>query len=322
MDPFTGPIAKELELFEARLDAALRADVELAHQIARFLAALKGKRLRPSLALLGAKATGPWNERVIDAAVAVEMIHAATMVHDDVVDAATMRRGKASVNSAWGGQVAVLVGDFLLARALSILVDLGDSRALQIVSRTTERLSIGEIFEIQIGQQWDTRRESYFSMVGDKTASLISAAARLGPILVGADRETVASMGQYGESLGQAFQIADDILDFTSDADTMGKPVGHDLRQGKITLPLIHALEAAPAPARRDIESLLRQEEKDEADWQRIIDFVIQHRGVDAAGATARRCGDRARQCLAGLASSPARTALELAVRLVVERKN
>ncbi len=128
LNPFTGLVQRELEQFEERLDAALQADVDLVHQIARYMATLRGKRLRPTLALLSAKATGSWDERVIDAAVAVEMIHAATMIHDDVVDSATVRRGKASVNSAWNNQVAVLMGDFLLARALCILVDLEDIR--------------------------------------------------------------------------------------------------------------------------------------------------------------------------------------------------
>jgi len=322
MDPFTGPIQRELELFEERLDTALQADVELVHEIARYMATLRGKRLRPVLALLSARAAGSWDQRVIDAAVAVEMIHAATMIHDDVVDSATMRRGKASVNSVWSGQVAVLMGDFLLARALGILVDVGNLLALQIVSRATERLSVGEIFEIQIGQQRDIREESYFGMVSDKTASLMSAAARIGPILVGAAPEVIDAMGQYGESLGRAFQIADDILDFTGDADTMGKPVGHDLREGKITLPLIHALSAAPSPARQAMEALLQQEAKSEGEWRQIVDFVEAYDGVRSASATAREYAARAQQCLEVLSPSPACTALELAVKLVVERDN
>lgn len=322
MDPFTGLVQRELEQFEERLNAALQADVDLVHQIARYMATLRGKRLRPALALLSAKATDSWDERVIDAAVAVEMIHAATMIHDDVVDSATMRRGKASVNSVWSGQVAVLMGDFLLARALCMLIDLGNSQALQVVSRATERLSIGEIFEIQIAEQCDTRQKSYFGMVSDKTASLISAAARLGPILVGADQRIVDAMGKYGEYLGKAFQIADDILDFTGDADTMGKAVGLDLREGKITLPLIHALSAAPAPARQTLEALLKQKNKSEAEWQQIVSFVDHYQGVRAASATAREHAASAQKCLEILAPSPARTALELAVKLVVERNN
>ena len=155
------------------------------HEIARYMSTLKGKRLRPALALLGAKATETWDDRIIEGAAAVEMIHAATMIHDDVVDSATMRRGKSSVNSVWSGQVAVLMGDFLLARALGMLVDLGNLNALGAVARATERLSQGEIFEIQIGRETDTSLASYFAMVGDKTASLIAAACQLGPTLRG-----------------------------------------------------------------------------------------------------------------------------------------
>lgn len=322
MDPLTAPIRKELDVFEERLNIALQADVELAHEIARYMATLRGKRLRPKLALLGAQAVGYEDGRTVDGAVAVEMIHAATMIHDDVVDSASMRRGKASVNSAWSGQLAVLMGDFLLSRALCMLIELGNMEALGAVARAAERLSIGEIFEIQIGRQLDISRPSYFRMVGDKTASLMSAAARLGPILAGAPAFIVTAMGQYGEALGKAFQIADDVLDFTGDADTLGKPVGLDLREGKITLPLIHALESAPASARESVTRLLGRRRKTDAEWQRILEFVGEYAGVAAAQRTARVHAARAQQCLQVLPPSPAREALELAVQLVVDRQN
>ena len=322
MDEFLGLIQEEMDLFEQRLDEALQSDVELAHEVARYMSRVTGKRLRPGLALMGMKATGSWDDRIIDAAVVVEMIHAATMVHDDVVDSAATRRGKAAVNAVWDSQIAVLMGDFILSRALCKLVDLGDMAALRMVSRATERLSQGEIFEIQIGQQTDTRQASYLGMVSDKTASLVAASCQLGPVLAGAPQAVVEAMGQYGEALGQAFQIADDVLDYTGDAATLGKPVGHDLREDKITLPLIHALAAAPGDEARAIESVLRQEVKDEADRQRIIRFVGQYEGVRGARQLARSFAARAQECLEVLEPSPARRALELAVRLVVERDN
>ena len=323
MNPFKGLIDEELKRFEVRLDEVMVADVDLAHDIARYMSTLKGKRLRPALALLSAQATGIRDsQRVIEAAVAVEMIHAATMIHDDVVDSATMRRGRDSVNEVWTGQIAVLMGDFLLARALCMLVELGNLSALSVVSRATERLSIGEIFEIQIGEQQDAREASYFAMVSDKTASLISASARLGPIFADADLLVVDSMGRYGELLGKAFQIADDILDFTGDATTMGKPVGHDLREGKITLPLIRALQSASESERLKIERLLAKEGKNEMEWNRIVDFVDEQGGVAAAAVTAREVSAQALECLSVLPETPAREALELAVRLVVERNS
>ncbi len=315
-----GSIQAEIELFEQRLDRALQSDVELVHQVARYLAPLKGKRLRPALAVLSARATGGWDDRIIDAAVAVEMIHTATMIHDDVVDAAGMRRGKETVNAAWDSRIAVLMGDFLLSRALNILVDLKNQQALETVSRVTERLSQGEIYEIQIGQQTDTREASYFAMVSDKTASLIAASCKLGPILVGASPQIVEAMGKYGEALGLAFQIVDDVLDLTGDADTLGKPVGHDLREGKITLPLIRALAAA-APTEREVaEKLLRQAEKTETEWGQIVAFVEQHEGLRSARQTARQYGERAEECLQILPASFSRLALQQAARLVVER--
>lgn len=323
MDLFKGLIDSELAQFEMRLDEVLTADVELANDIARYMSTLKGKRLRPALALLSAQATGVADSKqVIEASVAVEMIHAATMVHDDVVDSATMRRGSKSVNEVWTGQIAVLMGDFLLARALCLLVELGNLAALGVVSRATERLSLGEIFEIQIGQQRDAREASYFTMVSDKTASLISASARLGPIFAGADERVIDAMGRYGELLGKAFQIADDILDFTGDETTMGKPVGHDLREGKITLPLIRALQNASDGERQAIEALLTQDDNGEADWGSIVSFVEEQGGVAAAAATAREYSAQAHECLRVLPDTPARQALELAVRLVVERNS
>lgn len=322
MEQFLSLIQQEMEFFEQRLDRALQSDVKLVHQVARYMSTVKGKRLRPALALMGAKAVGSWDDRIIDAAVVVEMIHSATMIHDDVVDSAATRRGKASVNSVWNSQIAVLMGDFLLSRALCILVDLGDLLALQTVSRATERLSQGEIFEIQISQETDTREDSYFGMVSDKTASLVAASCKLGPILLGVPPEIIEAMGQYGEALGKAFQIADDVLDFTGDAATMGKPVGHDLREGKITLPLIHALAASPQQERKTMEVLLQQEEKSDTECQRIVRFVEQFEGVSSASNSARQYGLRAQECLKVLEPSPARNALELAVELVVNRNN
>jgi octaprenyl-diphosphate synthase len=320
MDPLLGPIQSEIDQFERRLDDHLQSDVAMVHEVARYMAGLKGKRLRPALTILCARATGHWDDRVIDASVGVEMIHAATVLHDDVVDAATTRRGKASVNAQWDDHIAVLMGDFLLARALCLLVKLGNLEALGTVSHATERLSQGEIHELQIGQRTDTAEESYFSMVGDKTASLISAACRIGPLMTGAGDEVVEGLTRYGEYLGLAFQIADDILDFTGDAVTLGKPVGHDLREGKITLPLIRSLAAAPAQERETIIVLMGKEDAGENDWQVMFDFVERHGGVAAASATAHEYAAKAQKCLEVVEPSVARSVLETAVRLVVER--
>jgi octaprenyl-diphosphate synthase len=315
-----GPIQKEIDHFEQRLDEMLQADVEMVHDVARYMATLKGKRLRPALTVLCARATGHWDDRVIDAGVGVEMIHAATLIHDDLVDQADTRRGKASINAKWNDHVAVMMGDFLLARALCLLVDLGNLEALGAVSRATERLSMGEIFEFQIGLQADTRETSYFSMVGDKTASLISASCRIGPLMADAPREMVEALTKYGECLGLAFQIADDVLDFTGDASTLGKPVGHDLRERKITLPLIKALDLAPEAGRAEIVAILTSTEPSESDWTRVVEFVEEHGGVAAAQETAHEYAAQAQECLQGLPESVSRSILETAVRLVVER--
>lgn len=324
MDQILALIQPEMQRFEQRLDECLRSDVLTVHEVARYMATLKGKRLRPALVVLSARATGLWRDEiadaVTDAGVGVEMIHAATVIHDDVVDAAPTRRGKESVNSKWDNQIAVLMGDFLLARALCMLVAVGNQEALMTVSRATERLSQGEIHELQIGRQSDASETSYFSMVSDKTASLIAASTRIGPLLVGAPDEVVEAMARYGESLGLAFQIADDVLDFTGDPAALGKPVGHDLREGKITLPLIKALAAAPAVEGIAIMALLGASDQSEADWRSIVGFVEKHEGLRAAGDTARQYARRAQECLEVLPPSPYRDVLETAVRLVVDR--
>jgi len=322
MEQLLGAIKDEINLFERRLDERLESDVELVHEVARYMATVKGKRLRPALVVLCAKATGKWDDRLIDAGVAVEMIHAATVIHDDILDGSTTRRGQASVNSKWNDHVAVLMGDFLLARALCILVDLDNLEAMGVVSRATERLSQGEIHEFQIGLRADTRESSYLAMVGDKTASLVTAACKIGPLIVGAERRVVESLAQYGEYLGMAFQIADDMLDFTGDALRLGKPVGHDLREGKITLPLIHALAVAPEAERSAVEQLLRQDEKTDDDWKRVVRFVEDNDGLHTAAEQAKGYAAKAQQCLEVLEPSVPRTILETAVRLVVERDN
>ncbi|MEE2658345.1 MAG: polyprenyl synthetase family protein [Candidatus Latescibacterota bacterium] len=322
MSQVLGPIQGEIDAFERRLDEMLHSDVEMVNDVARYMAGLKGKRLRPALTVLCAKATEHWNDAVIDASVGVEMIHAATVVHDDIVDGAETRRGQESVNSKWNDHIAVLMGDFLLARALCLLVSLGNLEALGAVSRATERLSQGEIFEFQIGRQMDLKESSYFAMVGDKTASLISAACRIGPLVAGAPRPMVEALTQYGEALGHAFQIADDCLDFTSDAATLGKPVGHDLREGKLTLPLIRALDAAPLGERSEIVGLLRSDASDQEQWDRVSAFVAHYKGVASASDTARQFATQAQQCLMELEASVSRSILETAVRLVVERES
>ena len=324
MDQILALIQPEMQRFEQRLDECLHSDVLTVHEVARYMATLKGKRLRPALVLLCARATGLWRDdlvgTVVDAGVGVEMVHATTLIHDDVVDDAPTRRGMESVNARWANQIAVLMGDFLLARALCMLVSLGNQDALMTVARATERLSQGEIHELQIGRQADASEASYFAMVSDKTASLIAASAKIGPLLVGAPGEVVEAMARYGESLGLAFQIADDVLDFTGDPAALGKPVGHDLREGKFTLPLIKALSSAPVAQRDGVMDLLRATGKSETDWSSIVAFVYEHKGLEAAGDTAREYARRAESCLEVLAPSPYRDALHTTVRLVVER--
>jgi octaprenyl-diphosphate synthase len=220
----------------------LQSDVVLVNQLSNYIINSGGKRLRPMLALLMARACGYQGEKHVDVAAIVEFIHTATLLHDDVVDESDMRRGKETANNVWGNQAAVLVGDFLYSRAFEMMVDVNEMRVMSIMAQTTNTIAEGEVLQLLNINDADTSEERYFEVIYSKTAKLFEAACQLGAVLAGLSEDQEKAVAQYGVHLGTAFQLVDDILDYIADSDEMGKNVGDDLAEGKPTLPLIYAM--------------------------------------------------------------------------------
>ena len=315
------PIQQEIQRFEERLQTALRSDVDLVDRVAGYLASVKGKRFRPSLVILTARTLGVSSEEVLDAAVAAELIHTATLIHDDVVDSAELRRGASSVNSLWNDQVSVLMGDFLFSRAFSMLVRIGSAEVLRVMSGATERIARGELLQIQRRGELDLREETYFGMISDKTASLMSAACEVGAILSDAHPDRVERMVQFGEDLGLAFQIKDDVLDFVGNVEITGKPVGRDMRDRKLTLPLIRALSLCENGERERIHSKMANDSDGDEVPPEILDLVERYDGIRYAQDRAAAFSSRARRQIESLEPSNARDALLQATIYAIERE-
>ena len=318
-DQIISPISPQIERFEQRLDQTLTSDVELVQTMSDHLMETRGKRFRPALSLLTAQAIGDCSDDVIDASVGIELIHWATLIHDDVIDLAETRRGAEVINFRWGDHAAVLMGDLLLARALEVLVGLNSMAVMEAATRATRRMIEGEILEIQRGS--DAETELYFHMIDKKTASLMALACEVGAILGGGTPEQIAQMFSFGKEVGIAFQITDDLLDFIGDAESLGKPVGSDVREKKVTLPLIRALANCQNGEAEQIRAKVRDGIESDEDFQEIFHFVHRYGGIEQAREEAHTYAKSALKNLDPLRSSEAREALELAVYHVVDRE-
>jgi len=313
------PVKSELAEFESRFKAGLASRVALVDTIVRYIVRSKGKRVRPALVLLSAGASGGINDRTYRGAALVELLHTATLVHDDVVDEAATRRGFSSINAIWKNKVAVLMGDYILSRGLLLSLEGDDFDSLRISSNAVRRMSEGELLQIQKSRQMNTDEITYFRIIGDKTASLLSACCEIGARSATDDRTVTESVRDYGENLGIAFQIRDDILDLLGKESTIGKPVGGDLKEKKFTLPLIHAFSNAPARSRRTVLRLLRDGINRDGIKQ-VVAFVKDYGGIEYAGARAGEYRDRAVRCLDVLPESQYSAALKRFAHFVVDR--
>ena len=237
----------------------LQSDVVLVNQLSHYIINSGGKRLRPLLALLMARACGYQGDKHVDVATIVEFIHTATLLHDDVVDESDMRRGKDTANNVWGNQAAVLVGDFLYSRSFEMMVDVDEMRVMQIMATTTNIIAEGEVLQLLNVNDADTNEERYLEVIYSKTAKLFEAACQLGAVLSGLPADEERKVAQYGIHLGTAFQLVDDILDYSADAEQMGKNVGDDLAEGKPTLPLIRALAVSEEQGGNENAALIRK---------------------------------------------------------------
>ncbi|MEQ9103860.1 MAG: polyprenyl synthetase family protein [Rhodothermales bacterium] len=312
------PISAELDDFRAYFRTAMRNDVRLLDLIVQYLLRQKGKQLRPTLVLLSAKAAGQVGESTFRGAALVELLHTATLVHDDVVDDADRRRGVFSINALWKNKIAVLLGDFLLSRGLLMALDTKEYALLHVVSDAVRRMSEGELLQIEKARKLNIDEETYFRIISDKTASLLSACTRCGAVSVGAPEETVERLSRFGESLGIAFQIRDDLFDFG--ANDVGKPLGIDIKEKKMTLPLIHALRHASASDRRSILRMMRSDSKSPKDLETILSFVRNSGGLEYATEEMNRHASLAREELLELPESEARNALDNLVTFTINR--
>ena len=278
----TSPIRENLIRFEAVYRESLHSDVKLINTIIRYISRKKGKQLRPRLCLLSAGLCGEPTENTYRAAALIEMIHVATLIHDDVVDDANLRRGWPSINRVWKNKLSILVGDFMFSKALTNMIHLKDFDALDILSSTAERLSQGEIQQIEKAIKKNMTEKIYYQMVSDKTASLFSAACKLGVMTVTEDNDKREALAKFGEKFGLVFQIKDDLLDITGNVEGLGKPAGFDLKKNILTLPLIYLFENLPASEVKVVKRQLNNHVK-KSEIREIRKLIEKHGGIKFA---------------------------------------
>jgi octaprenyl-diphosphate synthase len=313
-------IQDELAQVERKLSAESIASVDAVTAIGQYLQSAGGKRLRPALLLLSAKLAGECGASAIQLGAVVELIHAATLVHDDVIDAAETRRGRPSTNVKWGNHTCVLGGDWLYMQAFHIALRERNFQILELLIGLTQMMVEGELLQLErIGSIAVTEADC-MELVDRKTARLFSVCARLGAIAAASDGDTQEKLGEYAWNLGMAFQLVDDVLDFTAREKTLGKPVGGDLREGKVTLPLVYALERA-TPAERDlVATILQDRNYDRVPFNRILALLEKYRGIERVKERAQAFTDRARQILAEFPDSAYQRALQAVTDLVTDR--
>jgi len=281
LQEYTSPVHSDLEIFEDKLNDYLRGDSPLISSIARHLLKSRGKRIRPAFLFLLSRASGNYTEISIDASLAIELIHTATLLHDDVVDESHLRRGQKTVNAQWTNLISVLMGDYLFAKAFKIMVDIDSMDLINAVSHATSRVSVGELRQIEETGNYALSEKEYIDIIADKTASLFNVSCEAGPILKKKDRAERRRFAEFGEKIGTAFQIVDDLLDFVGDADTTGKEIGNDVMTGKVTLPLIYSLKKVQEPGSREIVRHLK--ESSEESFNLIYNFVNENGGIEYA---------------------------------------
>ncbi|MFK8056054.1 MAG: polyprenyl synthetase family protein [Saprospiraceae bacterium] len=313
------PVKSELKQFEGHFKAAMKSSVPLLDKITNHILRRKGKQIRPLFVFLTAGLAGEIQEQTYHAASLVELLHTATLVHDDVVDDSQERRGFFSLQALWGKKIAVLVGDYLLSRGLLLALDNNAYRLLHILSVAVREMSEGELLQIQKARRLDITEDVYFEVIRKKTASLIAAACCAGAASVGSEEANIEKARLMGEKAGIAFQIKDDLLDFGE--DDIGKPLGIDIKEKKMTLPLIYALQEAPAKDRRRILRLIKSGSDDPKNVKVVVDFVRASGGIAYARKRMDEHLDDARTELNGFPESPFRDSLHDLLSFVTERK-
>jgi octaprenyl-diphosphate synthase len=319
LEEITRPVAGELEEFNHFFRGAMRSKVAFVDLIARYIIRQKGKRIRPALVLLTAKACGTVNDSTYRGASLVEILHTATLIHDDVVDDADTRRGLASINAVWKNKIAVLMGDYMLAKGLLLSLDHNDFQFLKITSDAVRRMSEAEILQIAKSRDLDIDEATYLKIISDKTASLLSTCCQIGGASVTHDEEILRRLREFGENIGMVFQIRDDLLDYTGRKSITGKPTGLDMKEKKLTLPLIHSFSNAPNSRARAILRIIKNGSS-KKELQSIVEFAHEFGGIDYTTRKAEHYSNLALEAIDPLPESPAKEALRGFVGFVLER--
>ena len=315
------PIEYEMELFEKKFRLSMASKVALLNRITYFIVNRKGKQMRPMFVFLTAKMMGgeELSERTYRGASIIELIHTATLVHDDVVDDSNRRRGFFSINALWKNKIAVLVGDYLLSKGLLLSIDNGDFDLLKIISVAVREMSEGELLQIEKARRLDITEEVYYEIIRQKTATLIAACCAMGAQSVDASKEEVERMRKFGELIGMAFQIKDDLFDYGE--TKIGKPTGIDIKEQKMTLPLIYTLNNCPEKKRRWLINSVKNHNKDRERVKEVIAYVKDFGGLEYAVKKMKAYREEALQILAPYSESDYKKSLELMVNYVIDRK-
>jgi len=314
------PISKEMKLFEDKFQNSLNTKITLLDKVLHYLIKRKGKQIRPMFVFLCAKLFEKFDEKTYRAASMIELLHTATLVHDDVVDDANMRRGYFSVNAIWKNKIAVLVGDFLLSKGLLLAVNNEEFDLLKIMSKAVKQMSEGELLQIEKSRMLDITEEVYFDIIRKKTATLIGACCACGANSVGEDKNTIDKMYLFGETVGMAFQIKDDLFDYT-ESKLIGKPTGIDIRERKMTLPLIYTLNNADKKTRSFIINVIKNHNKNENEISRLIDLVKVSGGVKYAEERMNEFHLKSIELIANFKNNEAKSSLLSLLNFVITRK-
>jgi octaprenyl-diphosphate synthase len=320
LEDIKAPVAREMDEFEPKFRASMKTNVLLLDKIMGYIVKRKGKQMRPMFVFLTAGVCGKIGESTYRGASLIELLHTASLVHDDVVDEANYRRGFFSVNALWKNKIAVLVGDFLLARGLILSVENKDFKLLSIVTDAVREMSEGELLQFEKSRRLDITEEVYYEIIRRKTASLIASCCGVGASSSGATEDVVAKMKDFGEKIGMAFQIKDDLFDYGD--DEIGKPLGIDIKEKKMTLPLIYALSKTGWLEKRRILSIVKNESSKPKKVKEVIDFVKGSGGIEYANKAMNKYREDALQILGRFPESPYKDSLIRLVQFTIERNN
>ncbi|WP_392436618.1 polyprenyl synthetase family protein [Cruoricaptor ignavus] len=314
------PIAEEMKLFEKKFRESMRSNVALLDRVTHFIVTTKGKQMRPMFVFLTAKLVGEVTEKTYRGASMIELIHTATLVHDDVVDESYKRRNFFSINALWKNKIAVLVGDFLLAKSILLPSENDEIDLLKVVSRAIKEMSEGELLQLEKARKLDITEEVYYEIIRQKTAALIAACCEIGAVSNDCDEELAVKMRNFGTFTGMAFQIKDDLFDYLS-SNVIGKPVGIDIKEQKMTLPLIYVLSKSPEKQRKYYFDTIKRHNNNSKRVKELIEYVKLTGGLDYAVGVMNDYLQKAKDILNEFPDSEAKTALHNLLDYVVERK-